>query len=84
MNYKDTIFWNTMLQAYCTNGLWQESQKFFKEMEKITEPDEFTYAIILKILTETSNFLEGQIIHEQLKVNYLSHIHSQTFVLEKV
>jgi pentatricopeptide repeat protein len=69
MKHRDVISWNTMIQAHGSHGQVKEALKLLEEMSTVgMVPDEYTYSIILKVLTDTSRLHDGRIIHNQLKV----------------
>lgn len=79
--YKDVISWNGIIQAHITNGQTNEALHLFRKMASSgILPDEYTYSIILKDLSDLD---EGKRIHELLKVCmtsfskiWLSHLHN--------
>lgn len=58
-----------MIQAYCNHRQVEKALTLLEEMNSAgMTPDEYTYSIVLKTLTDNAYFEEGQRIHNKLRV----------------
>jgi pentatricopeptide repeat protein len=63
------VIWTEIIRAYNIHGQGQEALQLFHEMkESGLSPNEYTYLLILGIITRLRNLQEGQQVHAQLKV----------------
>ncbi|KAL3622364.1 hypothetical protein CASFOL_033775 [Castilleja foliolosa] len=55
MGSQDLVSWNSFLNGYTENGLYQEAFDLFRKMKFIFRPDFITYVTLLSICTELAN-----------------------------
>lgn len=63
MGSKDLVSWNSLLNGYVENGLYQEAIEHFRRMKTNFQPDFVTYVTLLSICAELANINFTEELH---------------------
>ena len=75
MKCKDSVSWNSMINAYIQNGSFDEAMKLFKMMKTDVKPDSVTYVMLLSMSTQLGDLHLGKELHCDLaKMGFNSNI----------
>ncbi|KDP39592.1 hypothetical protein JCGZ_02612 [Jatropha curcas] len=63
MKYRDSVSWNTLINAYVQTGSYSEGVKLFKKMMLELKPDSITYITLLSLSTRLREMELGEELH---------------------
>ncbi|XP_057854690.2 putative pentatricopeptide repeat-containing protein At3g49142 isoform X2 [Cryptomeria japonica] len=67
MPHRDVVSWNRMIAGYAQNGYFEKALEIFKQMQETSiQPDQFTFASILRACAKMRALTQGIHIHQRI------------------